>query len=101
MKKSFYAKEHIVGTTRIVGACDMELLGRTIRDETGLEINVAERFYGGMLVNEEELLSLIENANSINLVGNRIVKTVLEKGFGRTSSVKEVGGVMLMMIIRL
>lgn len=101
MGKTFYAKEHVVGTTRILGACDMELLGKTIHDKTGLEINVAEKFYGGTLVDEEELLSLIKNANSINLVGNRIVKTVLERGIGKTSSVKEIGGVMLMMIIRL
>jgi len=94
-------KEHVVGTLRIVGACDMELLGKTIRDETGLEINVAEKFYGGMLVNEEKLLNHIEKASSINLVGNRIVKLVLEKGLGTTSSVKEVGGVKLMMIMRL
>lgn len=101
MEKRFYVKEHVVGTTRIVGACDMELLGKTIRDKTGLEINVAEKFYGGILVDEKELLSLIEKANSINLVGNEVVKTVLEKGLGRAGNVKEVGGIMLMMIIRL
>ncbi|MEM3712757.1 MAG: DUF424 family protein [Thermoproteota archaeon] len=101
MEKTFYVKEHAVGNTIIVGACDMELLGKTIRDKTGLEINVAEKFYGGMLANEEELLSLIKKANSINLVGNRIVKTVLERGVGKAGSVKEFGGVMLMMIVRL
>ncbi|MDW8034211.1 MAG: DUF424 family protein [Nitrososphaerota archaeon] len=101
MGKKFYVKEHVVGTTRIIGACDMELLGKTIRDEAGLEIKVAETFYGGTLVNEEELISLIEKANSINLVGNRIVKTVLERGVGNSKSIKEVGGVMLMMLIRL
>ncbi len=101
MEKKFYAKEHVVGTTRIVGACDMELLGKTIRDETGLEINVAEKFYGGILMDEKELLSLIEKANSINLVGNKVVKVVLERGLGKASNVREIGGVMLMMIIRL
>jgi len=101
MEKPFYAKEHVAGVTRIVGACDAELLGKTIRDETGLEINVAEKFYGGMLVSEEELFDLIEKATSINLIGNRIVRLVLERGFGSINSVKEVGGVMLMMIIRL
>lgn len=94
-------KEHVVGTTRIIGACDRELLGKTIKDETGLEINVDEKFYGGMLVDKEDLLNTIKNANSVNLIGNRIVETVLEKGVGRMESVKKVGGIMLMMIIHI
>jgi hypothetical protein len=100
LDKIFYVKEHVVGSTRIVGACDRELLGKKIRDESGLEINVAEKFYGGMLVCEEELLNLIGKANSINLIGNRVVETVLENGIGNANSVKKVGGIMVMMIIR-
>ncbi|MBO3799683.1 MAG: DUF424 family protein [Candidatus Brockarchaeota archaeon] len=101
MEKRFYVKEHVVGNTRIVGACDMELLGKTIHDETGLKINVTEKFYGGVLVDEKELLRLIEKANSVNLVGNKVVRVVLERGLGGLGNVKEIGGVMLMMIIRL
>jgi len=101
MSKDFYMKEHAVGSTKIVGACDRELLGKTIRDETGLEVNVVEKFYGGRLVDEEELLRSINDASSVNLIGNRVVKTVLEKGFGRMDNAKKIGGVMFMMIIRI
>ncbi|NHV99489.1 MAG: DUF424 family protein [Thaumarchaeota archaeon] len=94
-------KEHSVGTTKIIGACDKELLGRIIKDETGLEVNVAERFYGGRLVDKEELLESIQNASSVNLVGNRVVKTVLESGLGREDNTRKIGGVMFMMIIRI
>jgi len=94
-------KEHAVGSTKIIGACDRELLGKTIRDETGLEVNVVEKFYGGRLVDEEELLRSINDASSVNLIGNRVVKTVLEKGFGRMDNAKKIGGVMFMMIIRI
>jgi len=101
MSKDFYMKEHAVGSTKIIGACDRELLGKTIRDETGLEVNVVEKFYGGRLVDEEELLRSINEASSVNLIGNRVVKTVLEKGFGRMDNAKKIGGVMFMMIIRI
>jgi len=101
MSKDFYMKEHAVGSTKIIGACDRELLGKTIRDETGLEVNVVERFYGGRLVDEEELLRSISDASSVNLIGNRVVKTVIEKGFGRMDNAKKIGGVMFMMIIRI
>lgn len=94
-------KEHIAGTTRVIGACDRELLGKTLKGEAGFEVKVAEKFYGGTLVDEEELLKTIKNANSVNLVGNRIVKTVLENGLGKESSVKKIGGVMLMMIVHI
>jgi hypothetical protein len=101
MSKDFYMKEHVVGATRVIGACDRELLGKTLKDETGFELNVVEKFYGGTLVDGEELLKTIKNANSVNLVGNRIVKTVLENGLGKESSVKKIGGVMLMMIVHI
>lgn len=101
MSKEFYMKKHAVGSTKIIGACDRELLGKVIRDETGLEISVVEKFYGGKLVDDEELLRSIRNAASVNLVGNRIVKTALENGFGRKDNVKKIGGVMFMMIIRI
>ncbi|MEM2088918.1 MAG: DUF424 family protein [Thermoproteota archaeon] len=101
MSKEFYMKEHVAGTTRVIGACDRELLGKTLKDETGFEVKVAEKFYGGTLVDEEELLKTIKNANSVNLVGNRVVKTVLENGLGKESSVKKIGGVMLMMIVHI
>lgn len=94
-------KEHVAGTTRVIGACDKELLGRTLKDETGFEINVVEKFYGGTLVDGDELLKTIKNANSVNLVGNKVVKTVLENGLGKESSVKKIGGVMLMMIVHI
>lgn len=101
MGKSFYMKEHAVGSTKIIGACDRELLGKVIKDETGLEISLVETFYGGKLVDDEELLRSIRDAASVNLVGNRIVKTVLEKGFGKEDNAKKIGGVMFMMIIHI
>lgn len=101
MGKDFYMKEHAVGSTKIIGACDKELLGKTIKDETGLEVNVVKKFYGGRLVDEEELLRSIRDASSANLIGNRVVKTVLERGFGRADNAKKIGGVMFMMIIRI
>lgn len=101
MSREFYMKEHTVGLTKIIGACDKELLGKTIKDETGLEVNVAEKFYGGRLVDSEELLRIIQDASSVNLIGNRIVRTVLESGLGRVDNARKIGGVMFMMIIRI
>ncbi|MGQ9479123.1 MAG: DUF424 domain-containing protein [Thermoproteota archaeon] len=101
MSKDFYIKEHKVGEIKLIGACDKELLGKVIRDEKGFSIEVAEKFYGGMLVDGDELLSRIGNASSVNLVGNRIVGLFIEKGFGKEGNVITIGGVRLMMIIRI
>ncbi len=63
----------------IIAACDKELLGKTLKFGE-IEIKVSERFYGGKLVNEEELMVLLEEADVLNLIGNKVVEVAERLG---------------------
>lgn len=63
----------------IIAACDKELLGKTLKFGE-IEINVSERFYGGKLVNEEELMVLLEEADVLNLIGNKVIEVAERLG---------------------
>jgi len=63
----------------IIAACDRELLGRKLK-KNNLEIVVSERFYGGRLVNKEELIILFKNADVLNLLGEKVIKLAEDLG---------------------
>jgi len=63
----------------ILAACDVELLGKRLRYKD-VELVISERFYGGRLVDREELIYLLRNADILNLVGDKVVSIAEELG---------------------
>lgn len=57
----------------MLAACDRDLLGKVLKLGE-VKIEVSERFYGGRLVNEKELIRLLEEADVLNLVGEKVIK---------------------------
>ncbi len=74
----YYAKVHERGGERVVAVCDAELLGSVLR-EGDLEFEIREEFYGGMLVDLDTALELIEQGTIVNVVGERIVGALAER----------------------
>jgi len=74
----YYAKVHERGGERVVAVCDAELLGSVLR-EGDLEFEIREEFYGGMLVDLDTALELIERGTIVNVVGERIVGALAER----------------------
>jgi len=91
----FWVKMHHSRTGEVVVAvCDEELLGKRIVTDNGLEIKVDNSFYGGVLVEGENVIRYIEQATIVNLLGDRIVGMLMNKGLIREGSASRVGGIM-------
>ncbi len=86
------AKIHEIQNHTLLAICDDELLGKKIETEK-IEFNVSERFYGGDEINEEELVNLFENSNSINVIGNKSVEILQKKGLINESSIINISNI--------
>lgn len=80
------AKVHERMGQSILAVCDKEILGKTLENEK-MEFKVSEKFYGGEGITEEELLEKLKEHNSANLVGNKCVGILQEKGLINESSI--------------
>jgi hypothetical protein len=72
-----YLKIHRREDIETIACCD-ELLLNKIFSEGDLKIEISERFFGGDLINIEEAIEILKNASYFNVVGENIVKTIIE-----------------------
>jgi len=87
-------KTHYSRTGEIVVAvCDEELVGRKIKLSTGVTVEVAESFYKGILVSEEEVVKYIKMGTIINLLGFKAVSTALRNGLAKEDYVIYLEGI--------
>ena len=78
--------------TTVLGCCDKELLGKTLSDDKyNLTINV--NFYKGKKVDKEELGKMMDEANSINLFGEKCIKIAIEKGLISEEDIIKINGI--------
>lgn len=84
---------------RVVGACDEELLGKIFREgDFILEVN--EEFFGGELVELDEAIAIIEMADNVMAVGERLVNELVKVGLVHPLAVRRIGGVPYTLILR-
>ncbi len=80
---------------------DEEILGVRIYDsERRIVIDVSRDFYGGALVEEEDVLRFLEESDILILVGSRIIGMAVEKGLVNPDSVLRVGGIEYVQVIK-
>lgn len=72
-----YLKIHRRNGIETIACCD-ELLLNQIFCEGNLKIEISERFFGGDLMKIEEAIEILKNATYFNVVGDNIVKMVIE-----------------------
>lgn len=60
-----------------MACCDQEIAGKTVQ-QGEIEFSVRESFYKGKKVDKKELKQWMEEADSINLVGKKMVAVALE-----------------------
>ncbi|MEJ2294804.1 MAG: DUF424 family protein [Candidatus Lokiarchaeota archaeon] len=73
-----YLKIHQRDGIETVACCD-ELLLNQIFCEGNLKIEISERFFGGELMTIEEAIEILKSAPYFNVVGENIVKTIIDK----------------------
>ncbi|TFG03498.1 MAG: DUF424 family protein [Promethearchaeota archaeon] len=75
--KKVYLKIHRRNDIETVACCDELLLNQIFR-EGNLKIEISERFFGGELMKIDEAIEILKNAMYFNVVGDNIVKKVIE-----------------------
>jgi len=88
------------GRRVLLSICDADMLGRTLK-QGKIVFHIHEEFYKGSLVSLEEAADLIPKSSIINMVGHKIVKMAVERGFVHPDAVLEIEGVPHAQIVKL
>jgi hypothetical protein len=86
------AKKHEMELKVILAVCDKEHLGKTF-EEGELSFTASEKFYGGEQITEEDFDAMINEADSVNLFGNKCVDLAIKKGLASEKSVRKIKGI--------
>jgi len=95
-----YVKIRKWGHQVLLAACDADVLGKTLQN-SNLVFEVKEEFYKGFKTNIEEAVNLIEKSTIVNLVGSKIVKKAIERGYVHPEAVIEICGVLHAQIVKM
>lgn len=82
-----------------VSICDSEMFGQTVKGD-GLEIKVSKEYFGGDLVDKERALDLVRGSSVANLVGNNIVKSVVDARLASALAVRKIGGTAFLLVFK-
>lgn len=100
--QTIYLNKIISFDGKIVAACDKELIGKRFEDgKLTLDLEKNARFYKGKPSTEEELKKAMQDADSINLVGEKAVKAAVDAGIIEASAVKRIAGIPHIQVYRL
>lgn len=91
-------KKYEAQGTRLLAACDEELLGRSF-SEGKIHIDVKREFYGGELVGGEKLEEMMKNSDVMNLVGERAVAVAKKLGYASEKCILKVEKVPHLQIV--
>lgn len=78
--------------SRLVAACDKEVLGKNLKHGNTV-VEVSRAFYEGELVSKEELQNALEEAMTANLFGEKTIKCAIKCGLIDPDSVIMIDGV--------
>ncbi|MCD6243223.1 DUF424 family protein [Candidatus Bathyarchaeota archaeon] len=95
-----YANLQKRGKCILLAACDVELLGKTLK-EGKIVFHVNEKFYKGTKVTVEEAVELMKQCTIVNMVGKKIVKKAIEAGLVHPEAVLLIEGIPHAQIVRL
>ena len=94
-----YAKKHEIERKIILAVCDKEHLGKTF-EEGELSFTVSEKFYKGNEITPKELEDLLNDADSINLFGEKCVTIAERKELISEKGIKKIKGIKHAQIYR-
>ena len=99
-----YLKRHSSPNGIVLAMCDEELIGKILKeDKIELDLDTYSGFYKGELMAEEDANELItdEDLYSANIVGERSLLIVMEKGLVKKEEVRRVSGVPFVQIFKI
>ena len=97
-----YLKQYSTPNGTILAMCDEELIGRTLKGEgTELDLDKYSGFYKGELVDEAKAREMIdEDLYSANVVGERSMLIVVDKGLVKKDEIKAISNVPFVQIFK-
>ncbi|MFA5452948.1 MAG: DUF424 family protein [Candidatus Methanomethylophilaceae archaeon] len=95
----FAIRIHSNHDTRLLAACDEELLGQTYR-ENSMRITVSDAFYNAEVVSEEVLIERMRSVAIMNLVGEKTVSVAIKEGYVSKDCVIVIDGVKHAQVVR-
>lgn len=95
-----YLKVRRVQKEVVVAVCDENLLGKKFK-EGKLRLHVKEDFYGGRLVSIKEGVDAIKEATIANIVGENIIRKLIEEGLIIEEAVIKIAGIPHVQIIKM
>lgn len=79
--------------------CDEHLLGRCLKTDDNVDVTVDRSFYGGALVQEDDIFKTLKRGTIVNLFGNHIVEKATELGLVNPKAAIKIGGQLHIQII--
>jgi hypothetical protein len=98
-----FIKKHAADRGTILAMCDEELIGRVLQQgKLFIDLSKYSDFYRGELVSEEKAKEMVEvdDLYSANVVGERSVAVMMNKGLVGKSDVRKVGNVPFVQIFK-
>ena len=92
VKNPIAIKIHNHANEVILAACDEALLGKTF-EEGELQLEVHEAFYDDLRVDEEDLVSQLNNFTIANLVGENTIKCAIDAGLVNEDNIIRIQGI--------
>lgn len=89
-----------MGKNVVLAICDVELLGKTLK-EGKIVFKVKDEFYNGGKASVDEAVSMINNSTIVNLIGKNCVEKAIEKGYVHPDAVLKIEGIPHAQIIKL
>lgn len=84
----------------VLAACDKELLEKTFEDKKA-RIEITEDFYGTKETTEEELSEDLEEADIINLVGEKTIALAVKNGLADPDQTLKIDGIPHAQIVKI
>ena len=84
----------------LLATCDVELLGKILRDGK-IVFEVREEFYKGLKMTVEEAIDLMKQSTIVNMIGHNVVKKAIEKGLIHPDAVLKISGVPHAQIVKM
>lgn len=98
----FWVKVHISGgRDTVVAVCDEHLLGKSLKTKDNVEVAIDRSFYGGALVQENDISKSLKKGTILNLFGNQIVEKTAELGLVNPKAAIKIGGQLHVQIINI
>ena len=87
-----YLKVHYHKDDATIACCDEELLNQVFK-EGNLRIEVSNQFFGGKLIDLEIAIEILKEASFFNIVGENIIKKVIEYNLLPKNGIMYISGV--------